>query len=378
MPERKLISCILIALCLLFSASCWDSSDIEDLSFANVGGYDAAKESGPEYDDGQDKIAVTAVFPLFEEEAVSTATVATNEGKTIADTRGKRAYKTPRKLLVGMLQAAVYGDKLARNGLYGSIEILLRDPQVKHDILMALAYDRAEDVLKTKINNYSNAGDYVFDLLKNSRTNAFIPTVTVHSFAMGVLCKHRNPVLPIIRSGINSIEIAGLGIFKNDRLIARASVEEARIISFLRGEKMEGYLPFFVEKNGQIVNEGSVYVKNSRKVEVYRNGNIYNFNIKIKLKGDVVEHHAPKPLSEKGEELKEIEKSLAEDIKMQCESMIAKIKTEYKVDCIDISRFAVAKWRKEIKDTINTEEFIQKANINVDVDVVILRKGETQ
>jgi len=378
MVKRKLVLGFLCFCYLIFISSCWDSRDIEDLTIAIAAGYDTAKQSGSHYDDKENKVAVTGVFPLFEEEVVSSATVATNEAKTIAATRVKRAYKTPRKLLLGMLQAAVYGDELARKGLYGSIEILLRDPQVKHDVLMALAYDRAEDVFKTKINNYSNVGNYVFDLLKNSRTNAFIPTVTIHAFAMGALSDCKNPVLPIIKPGINSIEIVGLGIFRGDRLIARASTDEARIISFLRGEEMEGYLPFAIEKEGKIFNEGSVYVKNSRKVEVYRKGNIYNFNITVKLKGDVVEQSSQRPLSEKGEELKEIEKSVAKDIKMQCESMITKIKTEYKVDCIDISRFAMAKWRKELKKIINDEDFIRQANINVDVDVVISRKGEMQ
>jgi len=47
-----------------------------------------------------------------------------------------------------------------------------------------------------------------------------------------------------------------------------------------------------------------------------------------------------------------------------------------KVDCIDVSKYALAKWRYELTPTID-KGFIENADINIEVEVNLQNAGET-
>jgi len=376
MNKRILLLTVCIIMLMLLSG-CWDAKDIEDLSIPIVGGYDLVKNSTGEESSMGNKVAVTGVFPLFSPDIVSSATIATNIAKTIGETRTKRALRTPQQQLFGVLQAVVYGEELAEQGLHNYLDILYRNPHIKLNLFVAIAEGKAEELLKNKITNYSNIGDYILDLLRNSYKESFIPSVTLHLLMLKSYSTDKNPIVPIIKATENGVSIAGVGIFKADKLIAKAGIEEARIISLLRGEKVEGIIPFTVKDEEEVIDKGSVNIKGSRKVDVFRKGNDFTFNINVKINGQLIEHYNKKPLDKKSNLLKEIENSIKLDIESQCIDFIEKMQNEYKVDCIDITRYAMAKWRSELKDKID-QGFIENVTIKANIDIEILRNGELE
>jgi hypothetical protein len=78
------------------------------------------------------------------------------------------------------------------------------------------------------------------------------------------------------------------------------------------------------------------------------------------------------------EHLQEIEKTVEEQIKTECETFIYKMQEEIKVDCIDISKYALAKNRRALEKDIDSLEFIQNANIQVKVKVHLDKTGEAR
>ena len=65
-------------------------------------------------------------------------------------------------------------------------------------------------------------------------------------------------------------------------------------------------------------------------------------------------------------------------MKSQCEAFINKMQEEIKVDCIDISKYALAKNRRALEKEIDNPEFIQYANIQVEVKVHLKNIGEAR
>mgnify|MGYP001020446184 CR=1 FL=1 len=374
---NKRILVLIICISMLLFSGCWDATDIEDLSIPIIGGYDLVKDGSEEEFNASSKIAVTGVFPLFSPDVVSSATIGTNIARTIGETRTERALRTPKHQLFGILQAVVYDEELCEQGLYKYLDILHRNPKIKLTLYVAITEGKAVDLLNTKITHYSNIGDYIVDLLRNSSRDSFIPVVTLHSLITNSCSEGKNPIAPIIKPDKNGVSLAGVGIFKADKLIAKAGVDEARTISFLRGEKAEGNIPFTVKDNNEIIDEGSAYVKNSRKVDVYRNANDITFVINIKLEGQLTEHYSKNPIEKKSNLLAKIENSIKLDVENECKNLIEKMQKEYKVDCIDITRYAMAKWRSELKDEID-QGFIENVTIKSNVDVEILTKGELE
>ncbi len=362
--KRNNIMIMFFCFSTLILYGCWDSRDIEDLSIPIVGGYDLKGKDETVY---LPELAISGVFPIFDPDAVSSATVGTIYSSTIGESRTERALKTPQSLLYGMLQAAVYGEDLAKMGFSNYFDILLRNPQVRLNIYVAVAEGKVKDLFENKITNYSNTGKYIVDLLKNAPEDSLIPNVTLHELAVSLYCKEINVVIPVLEPIDNGIAIVGLGILKEDQLIAKTNLDEGHVLSFLRGEKVKGYLPFYGENH----EAGSIRIMHhSRKVKVKRKEDRYIFNIDIRIKGSIVEFFQKEPLGKNHSEVEKIEHSIKKDLQKKCDTLINKMQTQYKVDCIDITRFAAAKWRKEI-ESYTEENFIKNAIINVNVDVDI-------
>jgi hypothetical protein len=62
----------------------------------------------------------------------------------------------------------------------------------------------------------------------------------------------------------------------------------------------------------------------------------------------------------------------------QFETFIAKMQNDFKVDCIDISKYALAKNRRDLEKEIDRPEFIQNANIQVKVNVHLENTSEAR
>ncbi|MDD4562099.1 MAG: Ger(x)C family spore germination C-terminal domain-containing protein, partial [Syntrophomonadaceae bacterium] len=102
----------------------------------------------------------------------------------------------------------------------------------------------------------------------------------------------------------------------------------------------------------------------------------HNFIITVKLEGSLEEHSHQAPITE--EHLQEIEKTIEQQVKTQCETFINMMQEEIKVDCIDISKYALAKTRRALEKEIDNPEFIQNANIQVKVKVHLENTGESR
>ena len=359
--------------CLLtfILCGCWDSQDIEGIFIPIVGGYDIKGNDEADY---LPELVVSGVFPIFEPDAVSSATVGTTYSTTIGGSRTERALRTPQTLIFGMLQAAVYGEDLAKKGFSDYCDILLRNPQVKLNIYVAIAEGEVKGLFDKKITNYSNTGKYIVDLLKNAPKDSLITNLTLHELSVSFYCRDVNVIIPVLKPIDNGVAIDGVGILKGDQLIAKTNVDEAQTLSFLRGNEAKGFMPFY----GRGHEAGSIRVMHhSRKVKVKRIEDRYIFNIDISIKGSMVEFFQKEPLTENHSEIEKIENSIKKNLEKKCDEFINKMQSKYKVDCIDITRFAAAKWRNEL-EKMDMESFINNAKINVNVNVDIIKTGELE
>ena len=158
-------------------------------------------------------------------------------------------------------------------------------------------------------------------------------------------------------------------------MVKKLNPEEGQMLVLLRGIAGESYQPFMRNEAGK-KHWGSVLVSNSRKVKYYQDQQGHNFLITIKLSGTLDEHSHQAPVTEK--HLQEIEKTVEQQVRTQCETFINKMQEEIKVDCIDISKYALAKNRRALEKEIDKPEFIQNANIQVQVKVHLENTGEAR
>lgn len=371
----KKISLILIILTAITTGSgCWDAQDIAERSVVVLAAVDLNQEGGIQFGKPVQYDA-TILMPNLYTDTAEKVRIARVSGVSLSGSRDQRAYINPQTILTSMIRVYLFGESMSISGLAPVLDSLLRNPLLSNSVYMATTEGQAGDMITVQPPDFPDLGIYIIDLLRKVNDKSFFPVITLHDFRVQSASPGKNPVLPILRVDAGEVKISGLGIFRKDKLIDRVGLDGARPLTLLRGVKCKGYIPFVITREGEEVDRGTVFVGNGRKVRVERQGDQYTFNITITLKGQLIEHENPVILTRNREFLSMIEAQVAADIESECQTLIETMQEEYRVDCIDISKYALAKWRSELEDTID-EGFIERANINVDVKVHIGNTGD--
>ncbi|WP_156202695.1 Ger(x)C family spore germination protein [Candidatus Syntrophocurvum alkaliphilum] len=352
----------------IFLSGCWDYKDLNEAIIPIVAAYDISEDKRFNY-------TVTTFSPNIEPEAERDNIIISKDFLNAGEFRQRLAHTSGRNYVLGRLETIIISEELARKGVGDVFDTLFRTPQIRYSLLLGVVEDRADEFMHFEEKEEKSLGKLLSLMLSVSQMHSFIPTTTLHELGIGINDIGYNPVIPTLKVQNNRVVLSGVAIFKSDKLIDKIDMDETRSLSLLRGIDTFGYIRFVVKEDGKIIDTGTVRGQNSRKVSVKRKDDTFIFTIDIDYEeAELIEHTGTQKINE--EHLQKIEKNLAADIKEECEQFIKKMQTVYKFDCIDITRFAQAKWRKEIRDKIDNG-FIEDAKINVNVSVDVQLKGET-
>ncbi len=375
---KKLLLVFIIGVQMISLSGCWDYRDINKANFPTTGAYDlheASKTAVTKQEEEEQMVDLTVIIPNISEDVKVPFRIEKTSGLMIGNARGQKAYSSPGTYSPGVAAVIIFGEDLAANrGINNVVEALRRGAQIPKTEDFAVAEGRAESILRVPTKDYPSMAEYLRGLLQKSQNRAFIPSSTLFHFGVNI-APGKNPIMPLLTLKDEKVEVAGTAIFKKDKMIGKANLDETRILMMLRGIKATGNIPFILERDGQILDKGSVDLKNSRKVKVERNGDDFTFQITIMLEGNLVEHQFGKLFTENEDLRKMIEDQIAADITEDCQKFIQKMQEQYQVDCIDISKYALAKWRKELKNKVD-QDFIGNVNINVEVKMKLKNVGE--
>lgn len=371
----NLLITLLIALLL---SGCWDSRGLDKLAFPLAGAYDVHSHDSADIHDPSTKpsknlIDVTVLVPNLTPKAQTEINVETLSGTSATDVRQQRGLTDADAYVIGMLRVIIVGEKLAERGLNKYMDALLRSADIPGTVYFAVAAGRGEDILKTPEKNYGNMGFFLIGLFEGMKQRTFVPVGTLVDYFNQ--SPGRNPVAPILERKGDRVIVNGAAVFNKDKLVQKLNVEEGHDLVLLRGLKACSYQPFEATIDN-VRHWGSAQVSNSRKVQYYRDQQGHNFMITVKLNGVLAEHSHPVPITEK--HLHEIEKNMERQLQDQFETFIAKMQNDFKVDCIDISKYALAKNRRDLEKEVDRPEFIQNANIQVKVNVHLENTSEAR
>lgn len=367
---RKVLILLLITILTTTLAGCWDARDVDKLAFPLSAAYDL-HVGGPT---GNKQVDVTTLIPNLSPEAPSKVHVQTLSERTVAYARRPRNFYDADEYQPGINQVLVVGDALARQGFKNYLDTLGRIPGVTGTMLFAVADGRGEEILKTPSKNLPNNGIYLKDLLGDAQKKSFAPTVKLYELFVN-LGPGKNPILPVLKKRGDQVIINGTALFRKDRLIYVCNVDETRTLMMLRGMKSQGYYPFVLQRDGR-QERGTIYIGNARKVKVARQGDQYTYSIEMKIDGIIVEHLDHVASIDK-ECMACVEDSVGRSIEGECRQFLDKMQNDLKTDCIDINKYALAKWRRELTPVIDQEEFIKNAKIEVKVKVHLENAGES-
>ncbi len=242
MVRKKLVLFLfLIPSLLLTTTSCWDRIEIEDQAIIIGMAMDLAED--------QKKIVVT--FQIAQPRAYVAESQSSEEGyynvtKTAEDLAGARNKLSRSTNMIPTLeqcQVVLVGDKLAKKGLSGYMDFLLRTHEARRQLQIGVVQGLARHMLEIKFKSDLAPSFVISEMMSrdsqyNFRMTDFMSLEKLHT----AFVEKNDFILPQIKQTENGLYMAGGAVFKGFELVGWFSGEEMMGARFMRGDASSGYL----------------------------------------------------------------------------------------------------------------------------------------
>jgi Ger(x)C family germination protein len=283
-------------------------------------------------------------------------------GGTLGKTRENRQSLSDKKSIFGFEKVYVISEDSAVCGIGPVIDILFRNPQLNDTGYFVICKCKAEDMLSHKVKGYPSSSDFIEGLLKNEYNYSFFPKDTkITDLYTSLYVEGINPVVPYIEIIDDNIKVSGMALFKESRMVAKSSFDDSKWLNLMGNDKGRGIVS--LQKTAK--NYADLYAYSSKKVYVNKIGGKLHFTINLRLKGDIITNTYFKDLSKNKDVKKTFENEIEEKVRKNCCSIINKMKTEYRTDCIGLGQYAAAKYGR----WSNTDWNKEVLNSNIDINV---------
>ena len=179
------------------------------------------------------------------------------------------------KFIQGHERVVLVSENYARYGLRTLIDDRFRNSETNDIAYMAVCKGKSEDYLKYKVKGYNSSSEYIEGLIEASVDyNFFSDNYKLIDSFVRIGAEGRNLVLPYIEITEEGIELTGMAIFKEDKLIKLADIKESRMINLLANDNVSGTISLQESPKAYIDFDSKT---DRRKVKCYRQGDKYKF-----------------------------------------------------------------------------------------------------
>lgn len=370
---RKICICLVA---LLFLCGCWDSSDIEDMSFVIGLGVDNSEN---EQNSIKHTTQIAVTKKKGEQGTAPQGKMYQNvmlEGRSIQDILRDISLQLPYPVYTDHLESIIINEEAAsKYDLSILLDQMLRDNVTRLSPTVVLSKQQASDVLNTNIEG-EIPGSYISSIFENkTSTLKILPEVRLGKVAAN-LASQTSFLLPNIDKQKNTLKVDGAGVIKGKerKLTGFLTVKEVEGVNWLTGEGKAGLLEFEDEKKNTIVYEVQNY---KTKVEpTFQNGSL-SFLVQIKAEGWITEDWSKVAHNLTESYVNDLERLGADEVKRLSEGTLKKLQQDYKTDVVNFSEsFRIAYPREFQKMKKDWDNYFAKAEVKYNVSVKIVNTGD--
>ncbi|WDC84446.1 Ger(x)C family spore germination C-terminal domain-containing protein [Caloramator sp. mosi_1] len=274
--------------------------------------------------------------------------------------------------MVGTEKLYLISKERAEYGIEDLLETIVRDETRNEIAYVAITEKETEHFFKMNPIDNTSVSEAISGILKFSNLANFFPKeTTIKELLFMYNQTGRRIILPYLIDDNGKPKIYGICVFDGAKLKHIIPLEEAFYINMIRSRKSDGYISILKDNNPKICY--SIKAKNFINVKVdYTDKLIYTINVTLKgtLKTDTINNNAIT-----AKEVKEIERAFEEYVTEKLNKTIEKVQNKYRTDCLDITKYAAAKFGKH-SPLLSDEEF-QRAQIDVKVKVILVDLGRS-
>lgn len=384
---NRIISIFFILLILInILTGCWSSKELNELAIVTALGIDKTENGyllsvqiiNPGEIAGKSISGRTEVIRFM------------STGDTIFEAIRKLSTDTPRKIYVSHLRVVVFGEKLAREGIGKTLDLLSRDHEMRSDFYITVAKgSTASDLLNIITHQEKIPANKLFNALDNSE-KIWAPTtsVTLDELINSLVSKGKEPTLtgiyvygnPEIGSDFKNVQrvspktglrIDSIGVFKKDKLKGWLNVEESKGLNYIT-DKVSSTVVNVPCEDGKLSIET---IRSKTKIKGQMEKGKPKINISVYSEGNVGDVECKIDLTET-ENIKKLEEKYQNNIKDKIERSVKKAQNKYKSD---IFGFGEVIYRADPKAwkllESNWEQEYENVEVSVRVNAKIRRLG---
>ncbi|MDQ6599349.1 hypothetical protein E2K98_16850 [Bacillus salipaludis] len=298
-PKWKLLP--MMILCIVLNTGCVEPRQLEKLALVTAAGYDLEKEN---------VIKGTVVVHRFDPLAQNVTKLITVDANTSKGLKQKQNLQSNQRLVTGQMRCVIYSKELAEKGIIQLVDALNRDATVGNMVYLTVADGKSSDLMQSGVtHNKVNLGTYLYNLIKQNVESEQILSPTLQEFNHTYYDFGKDPLLPILKLKNNDIKIKGMGLFKDDRLVAEIKPDKLFYVKLLSdkynaGSKDLGFDRSQFEKIRMKTGEHAIRnlynklfvnidnIQSSGKIKLIDKENL-RFRITVKIKARLLETTEP-------------------------------------------------------------------------------------
>ncbi|MGE5328694.1 MAG: Ger(x)C family spore germination protein [Deltaproteobacteria bacterium] len=388
MKTGRILSIIILLSSMLLSG-CWDSREINNIAVSICMGIDKSPDGYVFSQQILNSKAISAKRNTFESPVV----IYSEEGKDIFELSRKITTHCPRRIFYSHVRMVVIGEELAKDGIQGIVDTLLRVHEFRTDFYFIVAKGTtAKNVLSVLTPLEIVPGIEMFDSLRTAEKSwAPVKSMRIIELANSIISEGRNPVLTGLEitsnnnNPSNSIDTLKQSS-QTDRLkfTSLAALKKDKLVGWLDENESKGYNYILGNVKGtaghiKIAGQDKVTFEVTReksKINAYLLNGKPAINVDIFMETEIGGVEGQIDVSNQ-ENIEKMIKIVESRITSFCNSALDRTKNELKTDIFGfgevIHRSYPKQWEK-IKDNWNNE-FINLP-IKVTVHTKINRLGQ--
>lgn len=229
---KKLILLLFIPFLI---SGCYDYNGLNDLAIISGIGID--------YEDEEFKVTFEVISTKKEGDssAPSSTYYITSTGESIVYAFTSAANQMDKVPYFEHVEIVLFSEEVAKNHLEDCIDYLIRTERLRNEFYAAIAKDSAGDLIEASSKAHPIISNYLVQLLEfNNETYNLAYYVQFTKSVNRMLSRGEDAMLPVFKlKDEETIELSGLGIFRDFKLVYTFDSNQASIVNLLNNFNVE-------------------------------------------------------------------------------------------------------------------------------------------
>jgi spore germination protein KC len=280
-----------------------------------------------------------------------------------------------RELFFEHMRILVLGEDVARQGIRQVINVFARQVQFNRRSRFVIAEGTAKKILEIEPWVEKIKAEYLQSIYANETVTGKFVDGDFGDFLHQINAFNGDALVSKITPGKQEVSIGGAAVINDYKLVGWLSEEETQGVNFFLGKMRGGALVVGDPHSG---DEASFVVRRAhRKLYMVSDKPIPRFTVQINIEGDVTEITHKREIEV--EEIKGIQKAVADIVKRQIEKGLSKLQKDYKTDLLRLNDY-MYKYHPKVWQNYEDvwDDIFPDVEITVDVKVQIRDIGVTK